>query len=225
MRIFYFLAGWFTTFFKDSVDPEDNFDSRPGANLFIKHVKYEAPSESTEAASVTTNEQTTPKLAEEDNKQTDTESIPFNNIFTRKESENEFVDRKQVDAEEEALKQLYERGDGGAADGEEITVATRAESTQAAESPSNQPNCFSKITNHKEARIIYVIFTNMNPGGTSKTICIKWNYSLPFITPSFHNLLYISYGESNGTPLLCSTNFVPNLSTALRTGLGGPNDI
>ena len=151
------MAGWFTTFFKDSVDPDDNFDSRPGANLFIKHVKYETPSESTVAALITTSEQTTPKLAEESSEQTDTESIPFNNMFTRKESDNEFVDRKQVDAEEEALKQLYERGDGGAADGEEITVTTRTELTQAAESPSNRHDCFSKI------------YTNVNPGGTNRT--------------------------------------------------------
>ena len=126
------LVGWFTTFFKDSVDPDDNFDSRPGANLFIKHIRYE--SEATEPPSVATEQKAT------NGDKPTTESIPFNNIFTRKDSDNEFADRKQVDAEEEALKQLYERGDGGAADGEITT--TGKEST---EIPSNKHDCISKI--------------------------------------------------------------------------------
>ena len=142
------LAGWFTTFFKDSVDPDDNFDSRPGANLFIKHVKYEGIPDSTQAATVTTAEVITKPTEENEDitKRTDTESIPFNSMFARKESDNEYVDRKQVDAEEEVLKQLYERGDGGAADGEDTTTPG-VESTQAAESPSNRHDCFSKTTN------------------------------------------------------------------------------
>lgn len=140
------MAGWFTTFFKDAVDPDDNFDSRPGANLFIKHIKYEDVPGSTAAASVITNQQTTTAEPTDKSisKQTDTESIPFNNMIARKESDNEFVDRKQVDAEEEALKQLYERGDGGAADDEEITTTTKTESTQAIESLSRQQDCFSE---------------------------------------------------------------------------------
>ena len=140
------MAGWFTTFFKDSVDPDDNFDSRPGANLFIKHIKYKTPSESTVAASITTNEQTTPQKAEESSEKTDIESIPFNHMFTRKESDNEFVDRKRVDAEEEVLKQLYEQGDGGVAGGEEVT--TRLESRQVTD-PLSQNSCLSKMLNHQ----------------------------------------------------------------------------
>ena len=146
------VAGWFTTFFKDAVDADDNFDSRPGANLFIKHVKYESDSESTVAASVTTEQSTATSIEENGaTQQTDTESIPFNNMLTRKESDNEFIDRKQVDAEEEVLKQIYERGDGGAGDGgaavdgEDTTTTTRTESTQVAESHSNQHDCFSEI--------------------------------------------------------------------------------
>ena len=72
-------------------------------------------------------------------------------MFTRKESDNEFVDRKQVDAEEEALKRLYERGDvggGGGADGEITT--TGKEST---ETPSNQHDCLSKIAKHSSISI------------------------------------------------------------------------
>lgn len=159
------MIGWFTTFFKDAVDPDDNFDSRPGANLFIKHVKYEALPDATVAASVTS-EETAAKPVKENNgditKQTDTESIPFNNMFTRKETDNEFVDRKQVDAEEEVLKQLYERGDGaavdgggadgGAADGEDIATTSRTEFTQATESPTNRHDCFSKLANHEVAQ-------------------------------------------------------------------------
>lgn len=156
----YARPGWFTTFFKDAVDADDNFDSRPGANLFIKHVKYESDSESTVAASVTTEQSTATSIEENGaTQQTDTESIPFNNMLTRKESDNEFIDRKQVDAEEEVLKQIYERGDGGAgdggagdggaaADGEDTTTTTRTESTQVAESHSNQHDCFSDAMAH-----------------------------------------------------------------------------
>lgn len=146
------MAGWFTTFFKDAVDPDDNFDSRPGANLFIKHIKYEAVPGVTVAATV---QETTTEAVHNDNinKQTDTESIPFNNILTRKEPSNEFVDRKQVDAEEEVLKQIYEGGDGGAADSEEVTANARAESTQTTEAPKQQHDCFSKTPSYKTMRV------------------------------------------------------------------------
>ena len=114
--------------------------------MFIKHIKYETPSQSTVAASITTNEQSTTQKAEESSEKTDTESIPFNHMFTRKESDNEFIDRKRVDAEEEELKQLYERGDGGAADGEDVTTGLKF--TQATENPLNRNSCLSKLPSH-----------------------------------------------------------------------------
>jgi len=138
------MTGWFTTFFKDSVDPEDNFDSRPGANLFIKHVKYQPPPGAT-VASVAPSQDATDMT-----KQTDTETVPFNSIITLKEFDEGEVDSKQVDTEEEKLKERYEDneagggggagddGEVGAADGEIVSVTTDTET------PTTSPDCFGE---------------------------------------------------------------------------------
>ena len=74
-------------------------------------------------------------------------------MFTRKESDNEFVDRKQVDDEEEALKRLYERGDGGAADGGAADGEIATTGKESTETPSSQPDCFSKTAKHGSINI------------------------------------------------------------------------
>jgi len=145
------FTGWFTTFFKDAVDHDDNFDSRPGANLFIKHVKYESLP-GAKVASVSPSQE-----ASHPTKPTDTESVPFEDIIVR----NDDGGVKQVDSEEEELKKRYEEGggvgagddaehddtkEGGVAEDDEggggnekiVDVAATNEST------TNSPDCLSK---------------------------------------------------------------------------------
>ena len=190
-------AGWFTTFFKDAVDPEDNFDSRPGANLFIKHIKYETLPGVT--AAPLTNQQATNQAADSNtNKQTDTESIPFNNIFTRKEAENEYADRKQVDAEEELLKRRYEEGDGGAADGEggvttaaeDTTVTAATETTETAETPSKHQSCFSKIIRECWKFIIHNTFVSLY---SADSVCLDMSGHVQTCQTIFTQCLLFRY--------------------------------
>jgi len=144
------FTGWFTTFFKDAVDHDDNFDSRPGANLFIKHVKYESVPGATVASVSPSQEASHPTT-----KLTDTESVPFEDIIVRKDPDDD-GEVKQVDSEEEELKKRYEEGggvgagddvehdeggmtedDGGGGDADGDVAATT-------ESTTNSPDCLSK---------------------------------------------------------------------------------
>jgi len=141
------FTGWFTTFFKDAVDPEDNFDSRPGANLFIKHVKQESVPDAT-VASVTPSQEAS-HAVDTITEQTDTESVRFEDMIIEEESDdNGEVDHKQVDSEEEELKKRYEEeGGGGAGDADDDGGGEGADgetTTTTAESTTNTPDCLSK---------------------------------------------------------------------------------